>query len=323
VNRELRNEKGSALITTILICAMVTVIATSIISRQAVDIRRTANTIDAGQADMLARSVEAWAINLLLTDAREDNEDVDPVDCLGESWSQPLEPTQVEVGKVSGSIEDLQARFNLNNLLYEAADTTNGKFCRRQLQRLAADCGLEADILDAITDWLDNNQERQFPGGAEDEEYLALPSPYRTADGPMTSPSELRLVLGVDETSFRCLLPRISTLPESTMVNVNTASAVILASLSEDIDLATAENIVEARPTEGYASVDAFLAIPQLAGAGIEKGFLTVQSNYYMVTSEAEFGRARMQLYSVLHRKNDNRETGPGIEILGRSIGVY
>jgi len=321
--KRVQDDRGSALITTLLIAALVTIIATGIISGQVVDIRRTANIMEAGQAEMLADSVEAWAVNLLVRDARHDSKGSDPVDSLDEEWGKPLLPTEVKIGTVAGEIQDMQARFNLNNLIHEAPDTPHGKQCRQQFRRLAEGCKLEGEIVNTVTDWLDNDQEAHFPGGAEDAVYLEMQPPYRTADAPMASPSELRLLKGVDASAYQCLVPLISALPEPTLVNVNTAPAVILASLSDKLALAVAENIVEARPLGGYASVDEFLALPELAGSGLKGEFLTVQSRYFMVTARVEFGRARLNRFSMLNRERENEDGEPEIRVLGRTIGVY
>lgn len=56
--------------------------------------------------------------------------------------------------------------------------------------------GMDAEIADAILDWIDEDTEPR-PLGCEDEYYQTLPSPYAAANGPLRSVEELLLVRGV------------------------------------------------------------------------------------------------------------------------------
>ena len=58
----LGSQRGVALITALLVIALVVVVAVAMASRQQIDIRRSANILDADQAYELALGVEAWEI---------------------------------------------------------------------------------------------------------------------------------------------------------------------------------------------------------------------------------------------------------------------
>jgi len=304
-------QRGAALLIVLLITGLATVLAVSLVSSQQVQIRRTANVLAAGQAYWLALGVESFAARVLTSDLQDGK-----TDHLGEGWAMGLFPTQVEGGVVSGYLEDLQGRFNLNNLTAKNADFQ--AHSRKQFQRLLSLCNLDVELVQAVEDWVDEDIEPRFPAGAEDGIYGGLTPPYRAANGEMASPTELRLVNGLDAAGFACLEPLVCVLPDTTYVNVNTASPMILASLTEEdkFSLADAEALVAKRGDEGYESVAVFLQEAGLVGAGVQAQFLAVASSYFVARSRVELGNTSMLLHSVLHRK------GQGVEVIRRSIGV-
>lgn len=301
------NQDGVALITVLLVTALITIMAVAMLNRQQIDIRRTENIIAADQALALARGGESWALRLLIRDKEKSS-----TDHLAEEWAQGLPPIPVEGGMVSGVIVDLQGRFNINNLL--TADSKLQAKSRGQFQRLLRICQIEPESLDGVVDWLDDDGEE---GWAEDWAYANLDTPYRTADQPMLSPSELRQVQGISAQGYHCLEPLICTLPAGTTLNINTAPAEILASLAEDLPLVQAQNIVTGRPREGYAHIADFLAVPELIGTGLTPDGLTLSSDFFLVQSRATMGQGKTMLFSILQRHED------GIKVLRRTMGTY
>ena len=106
-------QRGVALITAIVVVAIATVLAVRIGTRAAMDLRRTAGLVALDQGWHVALGAEAWAIEVL----SDDHEDSPEIDHLGEAWAQPLPPLPVDGGEVRGALEDMQGRFNLNNLV--------------------------------------------------------------------------------------------------------------------------------------------------------------------------------------------------------------
>ncbi len=106
-------QRGVALITAIVVVAIATVLAVRIGTRAAMDLRRTAGLVALDQGWHVALGAEAWAIEVL----KDDYKDSPEIDHLGEAWAQPLPPLPVDGGEVRGALEDMQGRFNLNNLV--------------------------------------------------------------------------------------------------------------------------------------------------------------------------------------------------------------
>ena len=160
-------------------------------------------------------------------------------------------------GVISGRLEDLQGRFNLNNLV--TSQGTVDSHYQAQFERLLATLGLDPGIAGVVVDWLDADAETNFPNGAEDEAYAATNPPYRTPNWPITSTSELSAMSGIEAEGYRALLPYVTALPSGTTLNVNTATAPVLASLSDNIDLARATSLMEQRGDIGFTGIESTL----------------------------------------------------------------
>ncbi len=307
---DVKNERGVALLTVLLVTALMTVLVLSMSWSRQLEMRRTANLAESDQAQLLTQGLEDWAGKVLRRDRSQSD-----LDHLGEIWAQGLPPTPVEQGMVAGRISDLQGRINLNDLV--GKDTVSAGLTEKRLGRLLESCGGVASETAAIADWLDKDGEMR-PNGAEDRVYLIRQPPYRTGNRPMAAPSELLLVAGITPEIYGCLAGSITTLPETTGLNVNTASAPALAALSDRLTPAKAEQLVKERPTGGYKDLAAFLASPALAGTGLSGEGLSLTSNYFLVEAQAIFGHAELRLYSVLQRS----DTGV-ITVISRSTGTY
>lgn len=301
------DQTGVALVAALLMAALVSILATALLSRQELEIRRTANTVQSDQSLVLAKSMEEWA-TILLGRSKEREE----MKYLGRA----LPTTPAAGGQVTGRLEDVQGFFNINNLVL--GNDQHQKQSRMQFRRLLASCEMPVDLEQAVTDWLDSDQEQLFPGGAEDGEYLSREIAFRTADRPLITASEIRRIKGFSSEAYeKCLQPLLRALPEATHLNINTASARLLASLSDNLDLRTANLLVKARPKEGYRKVADFLEHEALAGTGIQGNYLTVNSSYFMVHSDTVIGQGRTSLFSLLEKR------GGAVRVLRRSLGVF
>lgn len=285
---------GAALVTALFVVSLATVTATAMISTAAVDVARTAVTLDSEQAYLYALAVEDWAAGLLTKDGQ-----ATATDHLQESWAKALSTLAINGGELSGYTEDIQGRFNLNNLAQEGEA---GMRALARLTRLLEVLGLTTTIVAPIADWVDADQKVRFPDGAEDEDYMRLQPAYRAANRPMVSISELRLVKGVTDDIYKALGPYVTALPEATPVNINTASLPLMMALVAGLGHSSAATLIEERGTEGFPSVDTFLAQLAYIGYRPEKAGLSVSSHYFRVVAKVNRGRGRLHLTSLLKR---------------------
>lgn len=311
-------QSGVALVMALVIVALAATAAAMLMNQQQFQIRRAGNLFNADQAREYVLGAEAWAMRTLTEDRQNGD-----TDALDEDWATVLPPIEVPGGYVTGYLVDLQGAFNVNTLV------KSGKvdpLALERMQRLLAYMGLDSGIAQALVDWVDPDIEPYGSLGAEDDFYLGLEQPYRAANAPMSSATELRLIRGMTHEVYAQLVwsrvqtegendeaatlaplrPLVSALPEPTAINVNTAPLPVLVSLG--LTESQAQQIIEIREEEPFEKVQDFLTQPTLAETDLVKnadqqGDLSVSSNYFLLVGQAEVGRARLPLYSVLYRE--------------------
>jgi general secretion pathway protein K len=110
---------------------------------------------------------------------------------------------------------------------------------------------------------------------------------------------------------YSALEPWVTVLPQPTAVlNIHTASAVLLRTINEDGDLqplgeADAEDLIRQRCDSKFADVEDFLAQPAFSGKNMAKmePLLGETSNYFLLAAQAEVAEREVRLYSVLERR--------------------
>ena len=303
-----RSQRGIAAIVAILIVAIGTMIAVNLVWQGTLDQRRAAAALAADQGLLYVQGAEAWAADIL----RQDLVDSPDADHLGEEWAIELPPLPVDGGAIQGRLEDLQGRFNLNNLI--ARDGTENQLARKEFERLLALVEIDPALAGAVVDWLDADTDLRFPTGGEDVSYSSSDPPYRTANSVITSVSELLAISGMDRESYARLAPYLAALPQGTKLNVNTASEVVLASLSENIDIGTAASLVEQRGDAEFLDIDS-----TFAGLVEPDVLQTIDgvSEHFLLTATVTLGTNQLTMRSVLQRDRS------GItRALFRSLGV-
>jgi general secretion pathway protein K len=287
-------QQGVALIIALLVVSFATLLAVAMTTRLQLDIARTANIIQGDQAYLYTLAGESWAKRILFRDGKNTT-----IDSLNEVWATSLLPLPLPGGVIQVHLEDLQSRFNLNNLVNN--DQPNWPAIT-VFQRLLMVLDLPPQLAAVVVDWIDSNNEPQLPNGAEENTYLAKTPAYRTANRPLQSPSELRLLVGFDTDSYQQLLPYVTTLPTPTLININTASLPILRAVVTDLSEVNAQAIIATRQNQPFNSLPDFLAHKALAGLKVETNNLAVSSQYFLFTASVQIGRGNAQLSSILHR---------------------
>ena len=304
-------QRGVALITAILITALVSSVALSLAWDNALDMRRTMTLLYRDQAVHVAMGAENWVQTILRDDLSETD-----TDHLGEIWASDLPPLPVESdvvqGELFGSIVDLQGRFNVNNLIDQNGEIDELSF--EQFQRLLQALDLDPRFAGIAADWIDANREAEFPDGAEDAIYTGFIPSYRTANVPLTNATELAALEGMDKESFDILLPHIVALPGRTGINVNTATPAVLQSLDENLSLSDVEGLVSEREDAGFADVEntfSTIVSPDMLP------LLEETTNYFQLKVVVQIATVRITYFSTLQRG----PRGDVIPIL-RSLGT-
>lgn len=250
------NEKGIALLVTLLILVLVVALVYEIFRIGARSAQTGAYGRDSIRCALLAEGGTGAARIALRQDARDNG-----FDTLDEIWSRPAPPIELGDGEVRVVVEDEDRKIDLNRIMLPKGNAPD----ERRLaifQRLLETLAIDRAVADAVVDWLDNDDTPRV-GGAESSYYLALPYPYRAKNDLFDTVGELRLVRGVTREVFDKLLPFL-TVHSAGKVNLNTAPKEVLMSLSAGTDLAevgaidakTADEIVEYRKDHPFTKAD-------------------------------------------------------------------
>lgn len=261
MSRRLSNERGAALLTVLLLVAVMAVIAATALDRLtlATRIAGSAATVDQGRAYSFA--AEQIALRRVADLVGRDPAKLTLAgNWLGREFILPLPG-----GTGSARLTDANNCFNLNSLV---AETVPGRFSQRSgsmrqfgalMVLLGVDAAQAQAIAGAAADWIDSDS-NDGPLGAEDNVYRSLPGAYLAANRKMADISELRAVRGMTPKIYARLKPWICVLPvtDPVRLNVNTLATeqapLVAMLLPGELTLADARAALAARPAGGYGS---------------------------------------------------------------------
>lgn len=304
MRQNIKQQQGIALITILMMVALATILAATIAKRQAYTAESTAYLMRQNQSLLYAKSAEAFFAELL----KDDAENAAEVDHLQENWAQPMPAFPVDDGFVSGVLSDESGKFNLNALLNDNGGVNEN--AKLYFERLLVRVGLPAQISEAVIDWQDADDLPIGPMGAESSYYHGLPNGYLPSNSLFYSVEELKQVRGFEEGQYQLLLPYVSALPNrSTSININTAPALVLASIDDKLDVNQIQQVLEQRQanlehfanTQELWELDAFKQVDAALKAQVG-ALLGVQSNYFKAKIEVMLSERKRQFSSDLVR---------------------
>jgi general secretion pathway protein K len=288
-------QRGIALITALVLVAIAAVLATSIGFSSAMSARRASTMFGADQSLLAAEGAEAMAAYVLKQSASATMS-------LDQAWAQPYGPFELGDGVTLefAQIEDQQGKFNINNL---AAGGTTDQNWLQLFQQLLVQVGLETKWAGILADWVDADNTPNTPDGAEDSVYLTQTPPYRAANLPVTSISELLALPGFGRDRYDRLKPYITALPPGNSINVCTASGVVLDALSGKNEYSSdASVLVNARKEKGcFPALNTYTGSVTGAAGTLLLGRVGTLSSYFRLRSVITIGTARFTLYSLLY----------------------
>jgi len=329
VNKKQQN--GIALIMVLLVVALVIIITTGIASNQKLNLRRTFNLLNNEQAYMYLLGAEDWAKDILIQDIDPKNnntknnpDNFDYEDSPNDLWNRGNDGVigdniiiPIENGKVIGKIYDLQARFNLNNIINVAvppAISTQNLLNNTALSNLLIAIDDEQNIknrknktiiptqTDAIVDWIDGDQ-NALTNGAEDGEYLNRKTPYVAANRLMANARELILINEFNNKVYDVLEPYIVALPEPTPLNINTADPLQIRMLIPGISDNDLDAIINARGTEGFSTRADFTGLSEVPSS-LDPLLFDIRSKYFLLAATVTQGKSVSRLYSIIRRES-------------------
>jgi general secretion pathway protein K len=309
----LRDQSGIALLVALIVVVLMVTLVVEFDYGTRASLNTAATFRDGVQAMYLAKSGVAAARAVLVDDAT-----TSPLfDSLTELWANPLPPYPVGNGTVSITIQDELSRLNVN--LLEKPSTS--PHWLPIFKRLFENLKIDPEVLYAIKDWIDDDDDETEFSGAESSFYQRLDPPYGIKNGPMDSFGELLLIKGVTPEVYNTLLigceggPCITVAPieKENRVNLNTISIPVCEALDESLNEELCQNLANGRP---ILNIESDLeAVPGWGGVGGTGGprfrlkpIIGVKSNLFSIRSIAAVQDTQRIVEALVRRTGGNTE---------------
>ena len=269
-------QRGMAIISALLIAAVVAVLAGAMLTRQTVFTRSL-------EAEQL-RTQGQWLLQgglersrQLLWDARQK----DVLTRLDQPWAR------AQGGAFEGRIDDEQGKFNLRNLVNrQQVDTEQ----LQSFERLCRTIGVDPAVSRRIS-------QRVIGSYASPAKYPML----RSLD-------DLSGIEGLDPVVLQRMQVYISVLPGITWVNGNTASAEVLSAVVPQLSLSQAHGLVAERDSgRWFINRGDFvnrLNLPQVSVDSVQVG---ITSEWFRLQGQARREQRRVTIDALLHRPEDRQ----------------
>lgn len=293
-------QQGFALMTVLLVMALVSILIGTLIYQQGREIRQTTIMLNQAQAVAVAAGLEAWVKKGLSLDGRHS-----VIDHLNEQWAQPLPPVTFAGGQLSGQLMDAQARVNVNNLTLSGEPL---RYWRAVIERLMKAASVSVAV-DVLQDWVDADDVPQ-PEGAESDTYLLQTPAYRTPNRAIVDLAALRGARGVASQQVQRMRPFLVALPEPTPVNVNTAGEMVLRALAPLMEDAVVQAWMQARIASPAKKVEDFwrfvadrLQQPlEAVQQALPEWAISVSSRYFRLDGRLHYGDAQVHMGGLFYR---------------------
>ncbi len=273
-------QTGTALFLALFVVSLVVSLTIVWFMKNRIAIKHTQQMLVADQAYLYAQGMIDWAASILVLSATTTNTNQE------NTWPKLLPKTHLPDGHgfMSGRIDDYQTRINLNNL----TDENTRKVFINLLSMLHVNIQEPAMALlpDAIIAWMTPINRLTSSAVAFDMQYLQYTPPYRAANRPLQSVSELRLIAGVTPALFNKLAPYLSTLPSNVKQHFKGAPPFIVSAYGESEE-----------PESSSQS-----------------------SHYYLVQANIEIDDLALVVYGLLYRTMTDK--GPVVGIIWQGRGT-
>jgi len=302
-----KKQKGIALITVLMILAIMVTVAATMTGRLTLSLKRTEGLIFSQKVYWYGQAAQDLGRMIL----NQDFADSDVVS-LDQIWATPDMVFPLENGNLAGQIKDQRSCFNVNAVALQDQGNTPAVPVT-QFQHLLEAIGLNeysAEMVAQSTrDWIDEDDRSDAAQGAEDSFYQGRGVAHLAANGLMVDISELRAVQGVGQKLYEKIAPYLCAIPSSEQkINVNTVSVeqpeILYALFKADNSLSVADfrKLLQERPVSGWNSISDFLADNLFKGVEISaalKKQLSVSSDFFLLNGVVGF-EERLLMVKIL-----------------------
>jgi general secretion pathway protein K len=272
-------QRGMAIISALLIAAVVAVIAAGLLTRQRVFTR----SLEAEQLRIQGQ----WLLLGALEDSRQrlwEARQKDVLTRLDQPWAR------AQKGLFEGRLEDEQGKFNLRNLV------NRGRPDAEQVQNFERLCGL-IGVDGALSRRISQRVIASYDQTDQPAKYPML----RSLD-------DLSGVEGLDPLLLQRMQGFISVLPGVTWVNGNTARAEVLSAVVPGLSLSQAQALVAERDGgRWFINRGDFVNRLHLPQVAVESVLVGITSEWFRLQGQTRREQRRVTLDALLHRP-ENRQ---------------
>lgn len=302
----MRNERGFALLSVLLVLALLAVVVTEFSVSTRLESSMIRSYRDGVLATHLAEAGVQQAIREILGPGTVSALDDDGSLSFFRAPEGAVVPTKLSrlprqrvplgAGEFSYRISDEEARVNVNTALPDRME--------RLLLAVGVDKQTRDIINDSLQDWKDPDELHRVNGAESEDYYLKQPVPYRSRNGALQDPAELLQIRGVTRDIYRGVqdhpgLADLVTVVGRETVNMNTAPTPVLMALG--LSEAEASEITSTRVRTPYATVPA-----RFASRG-----LGVASATFRIDAEGRMGGVvRARIVAIVQRQSILNATG-------------
>lgn len=305
------DERGVALLLALLILTLLVALILEFDAEARREYREAAAFRDNFKASMLTRAAVQAARAVLQQDFLRDKQTGDKYDGPADLWAMPIKNYAIGDGLLSAQIQDERGKLNLNDLAADASDELQKKAKIQRVKRLFELLQINPDLVDALVDWIDPDDNPQ-PAGAESLYYQSQKPAYRAANASLPSLGDLRLVKGFTPEIVDRLSRYVTVYPPEggVPINLNTADPLVIQALDPEITQTTAMEIVQGRPFKTKVDLDrvgSFQAIGAKLRASPD-GY-DVKSEYFSARLAITVNESTKTAVAVLQRDPNKGES--------------
>ena len=287
MNSNINNRQGIAIISVLIVIALISASVGLMFQRFDRDLKQTQYIVKQTQSLNHLYSLEAWAKSILLSDDLS-------IDNLDEIWATSITPIQVPGGSVYGKLIDLQSRLNLNNIIDLESNIYSPQY--------------RSFFYDCIN--LINTQLQQ---------QLMADTIFSHAVGQSPKPklfdqlAEIRKIKSISIEDYIKIKPFLTTLPSLTPININTASKEVLSCIHPQLSGSLVNKVIQKRKNKAFGIIDEFWTfahtlLPNLTIDEIKENFpakfVNTVSDYFLLETSIVLEKNKLIGHTIFYRKD-------------------
>jgi general secretion pathway protein K len=295
-----RPQSGAAILMAMLTVVLVATLASAALWQQWRTMEIEIAERGRAQSAWILQGAHDWARLILAEDGRKGGSDN-----LTEPWSMPLEAARLSTflavdrsdailadqagsALLSGQMSDLQARLNLRNLI--VGDKVHAPTAA-QFTRLFTVLNLPNQELTLLLNGLLGAQQ------------AANATVGAALQGPLVPQTVDQLAwLGLSRNTIAQLRPYVTMLPDTSKLNLNTASDIVLRAAVPGVDAALAQQLLQKRSNKPWETLDDFVQAAGPFAKLLDNEALATQTRFFELRGTLELDGQPVHVIALAQR---------------------